>query len=152
MNRHTLFFRLNPVCSVLNLNVGSLPAGRCASDMVREARLAIENLSAEQAYDEISKGSVMLVDIREPEETVINGKIAGSVNVPRGMLEFCADAGLPSYKPGFVRDKRILLYCATGGRSALSTRTLKEMGFTNVAHIEGGIKAWKDAGFSTVQK
>jgi len=62
------------------------------------------------------------------------------------MLEFYADASLPYHKPEFDKNKRIILHCASGGRSALAAKTLKEMGYENVAHLDGGIKAWKEAG------
>lgn len=61
------------------------------------------------------------------------------------MLEFYADPSLPYHKPEFDKNKRIILYCASGGRSALAVQTLKEMGYTNVAHIDGGFKAWQAA-------
>ena len=65
------------------------------------------------------------------------------------MLEFYADESLPYHKPEFNKDKRIILHCASGGRSALAAKTLKDMGYNNVAHLDGGIKAWKEAGLNT---
>jgi rhodanese-related sulfurtransferase len=75
-----------------------------------------------------------------------NGKIPGAVNAPRGMLEFYADSTLPYYRPEFDKHKRIILHCASGGRSALAVKTLKEMGYENIAHLDGGLKAWVEAG------
>ena len=123
---------------------------KTATDLVKEAKLKIEGLSPEQVSDELLDKNTVLIDIRESEELKQNGKISGSVHAPRGMLEFYADETLPYHKPEFDKNKRLILHCASGGRSALATATLKEMGFTNVAHLDGGIKAWKDSGKPTV--
>lgn len=120
-------------------------AQKSATDLVKEAKKDIENLSPEKASEELAKGNVVLVDIREAEE-LQQGKIAGAIQAPRGMLEFYADPSLPYYKPEFKKEQRIILYCASSGRSALAVQTLKNMGYKNVAHIEGGLKAWKAAG------
>jgi rhodanese-related sulfurtransferase len=121
---------------------------KSATDMVKAAKHEIDNLSAEQAQEEITNGNVTVIDIRETEEVKQHGKIAGAVNAPRGMLEFYADASLPYHKPEFNKEKRIIFYCASGGRSALALKTLKEMGYTNIAHIDGGLKAWEAAGLA----
>ena len=123
---------------------------KSATDLVKEAKQGIENLSADQVNEELQNSNVTLIDIRESEELKQNGKISGSVHAPRGMLEFYADETLPYHKPEFDKNKRLILHCASGGRSALATATLKEMGFKNVAHLDGGIKAWKDAGMLTI--
>lgn len=117
-----------------------------ALDLVKAAKAQIENLTAEQVQQELSSGNATLIDIRESEELLQTGKIEGSVHAPRGMLEFYADAALPYHKPEFDKEKRIILQCASGGRSALAAQTLQQMGFTKVAHLDGGIKAWKEAG------
>ncbi|HEX4875051.1 MAG TPA: rhodanese-like domain-containing protein [Chitinophagaceae bacterium] len=117
-----------------------------ALDLVKAAKAQIENLTAEQVQQELSSGNATLIDIRESEELLQTGKIEGSVHAPRGMLEFYADASLPYHKPEFDKEKRIILQCASGGRSALAAQTLQQMGFTKVAHLDGGIKAWKEAG------
>lgn len=119
---------------------------KSATDLVKEAKTQIENLTPIQVQGEIEKGNVVLIDIREPDELKQNGVIPGSINAPRGMLEFYADSSLPYHKPEFKKDSRIILQCASGGRSALAAVTLKQMGYTNVAHLDGGFKAWKDAG------
>ena|SRR6218665_67904 len=115
-------------------------------ELVKEAKAGIENLTAEQVKNELENGAT-LIDIREAEELLQMGKIKGSTLAPRGMLEFYADSSLPYHKPEFDKEKRIILHCASGGRSALAGKTLQEMGYKNVAHLDGGIKAWKDAGF-----
>lgn len=119
--------------------------------MVKAAKQEIENLSPEQAQAEIVNGNVIVIDLREPEEVKQNGKITGSLNAPRGMLEFYADSSLPYHKPEFNKQNRIILYCASSGRSALGAKTLKEMGYDKVAHIEGGMNAWKASGLPVVQ-
>lgn len=126
-----------------------MPA-KTATEFVKEAKQKVENLSPQQVQDELSKGNVNLIDIRESEELTQNGKIGGSVHAPRGMLEFYADSNLPYYRPEFDKNKRIILHCASGGRSALAAQTLKEMGYQNVAHLDGGLKAWKEAGMPVV--
>lgn len=119
---------------------------KSATDLVKEAKQQVENLSPEQVQDELLKGNVTLIDIRESEELTQNGKIPESVHAPRGMLEFYADPSLPYHKPEFDKNKRLILHCASGGRSALAASTLKQMGYENVAHLDGGLKAWKEAG------
>ena len=118
---------------------------------MKEAKQQIENLSPKQFREEISKGNITLVDLRESDELKQNGKIAGSVHAPRGMLEFYADPSLPYHKPEFDKTKRIVLHCASGGRSALAATTLKQMGYENIAHLDGGLKAWKDAGMPVAE-
>ena len=124
-------------------------AGKSATDLVKEAKQQIENLGPQQVQEEVSKGNATLIDIREADELKQNGVIEGSVHAPRGMLEFYADPTLPYHKPQLDKLKRIILHCASGGRSALAATTLKQMGYENVAHLDGGIKAWKDAGLPT---
>lgn len=119
---------------------------KSAMDLVKEAKQQIENLTPTQVKEELKKENVILFDIRESEELKQNGKIPGSVHAPRGMLEFYADPSLPYYRSEFNKDKRIILHCAGGFRSALATATLKQMGYENVAHLDGGFKAWKEAG------
>ena len=116
-----------------------------AMDLVGEAKKNVENLTPEQVAAELASGEALLVDVREPQERE-GAAIAGSIHAPRGMLEFYADPSLPYHKEGFDADRRIILHCASGGRSALGAATLKEMGYTNVAHLEGGLKAWQEAG------
>lgn len=122
---------------------------KSATDLVKEAKQQIENLTPAEVRNELSKGNATLIDIRESEELKENGKIPGSVHAPRGMLEFYADASLPYHRPEFDKNKKIILHCASGGRSALAAATLKQMGYENVAHLDGGIKAWKEAGLDT---
>ena len=116
-----------------------------AVELVAEAKTKIENLDVARVDTERAAGA-MLVDLREPGELAESGRIAGSVNVPRGMLEFRADPTSPYHQDGFEPDRCIILHCATGGRSALAAAALTDMGYTNVAHLDGGFKAWVAAG------
>ncbi len=125
---------------------------KTAMELVKAAKKDIVNLTPLEVKAELAKGNVTLIDIREPAELEQNGVIAGAVSAPRGMLEFYADPATPYYKSEFNKDKRIILQCASGGRSALAVATLKQMGYTNIAHMDGGLKAWKEAGLEVVKK
>ena len=114
--------------------------------MVAEAKQSIENVTADQVERELSRGQSVVVDLREPGERVENGSIPGTVHAPRGMLEFYADPTSPYHKPELDPSRRTVLYCASGGRSALAAKTLRDLGYTNVAHLDGGIKAWAASG------
>jgi rhodanese-related sulfurtransferase len=125
------------------------PATRSVSQMVAEAKQAVENLTPEQTAAEIARGAALLVDLREPSERIENGAIPGSVHAPRGMLEFYADPTSVYHRAEFDPVRRTILYCASGGRSALAAQTLRELGYTGVAHLEGGLKAWIASGGPT---
>ena len=114
--------------------------------MVRAARENVEQLTAGQVVREMADNHAVLVDIREPDERAMNGVIPGAMHAPRGMLEFYADPDSPYHRPEFDRDVRLILHCASGGRSALAAETLMRMGYTNIAHLTGGLKEWKDTG------
>jgi rhodanese-related sulfurtransferase len=116
-----------------------------AMQRVREAKQRVENLSVEETARELERGA-LLVDLRESEERRERGTIPGAVHLPRGMLEFYADATLPYHRPELEPGRRIILHCASGGRSALAADLLGEMGYTNVAHLDGGMTAWAAAG------
>lgn len=119
-----------------------------AMDFVTEAKKNVENLTPDQVAAELEGGNALLVDVREPQEREA-AAIPGSIGAPRGMLEFYADPSPPYHKEEFDPERRIILHCASGGRSALGASTLKEMGYKNVAHLDGGIKAWQEAGHPT---
>jgi rhodanese-related sulfurtransferase len=118
---------------------------RNVATMVAEAKAQAEALSPDQVTEEAKTGA-LLVDLREPEERVAQGTVPGAVFAPRGMLEFWADPDSPYHRAEFDPSRRLILYCASGGRSALAATTLSEMGFDDVAHLDGGLKAWKEAG------
>jgi rhodanese-related sulfurtransferase len=118
-----------------------------AAGLVADAKSRIQNLSPEEVRAELSRGGVVLIDIRESSELTENGAIPESVHAPRGMLEFYADPTSPYYRTEFDPNGRIILTCASGGRSALAVDRLQQMGFSNIAHLDGGLKAWKEQGF-----
>ena len=122
---------------------------KAAAQLVSEAKQRVENLTVEQTATELERGDALLVDLREPDERQQHGVIPGAVHAPRGMLEFWADPASSYHRPEFAPDRRIVFHCASGGRSALAADTLQQLGFTNVAHLDGGFNAWKQAGQPT---
>lgn len=116
-----------------------------AAQLVAEAKGQIQNLTPADVATELRSGAT-LIDIREPEESTAKGRIPGAVPAPRGMLEFYADPTSPYYRAEFDHSQRLILSCASGGRSALGVVALQRMGYTNIAHLDGGLNAWKAAG------
>jgi rhodanese-related sulfurtransferase len=114
--------------------------------LVAEAKHRIENVTVEQLEAELARGDIQLLDIRDVRERQKLGWIPGSLHVPRGMLEFWLDPTSPYYSGKVDPEKRIVLYCAGGGRSVLATDVLREMGFPHVANFETGFNSWKAAG------
>ena len=118
--------------------------------MMEAANAAVPRITPTQARDMIAKGNVLVVDVRDAPEVEKSGKIAGAVNISRGMLEFRADADTPYHDKGFAKDKTIILYCASGGRSALSGKVLKDMGYEKVFNL-GAFKDWAESGGQVAQ-
>lgn len=118
---------------------------KTSKDMVTEAKGKIQNLDPAQVAAEQEDGA-MLVDLRDEPEIRENGRIPGAVHIPRGMLEFRADPTSPYHDESLNPEQRVILHCASGGRSALGAVTLQEMGYTNVAHLDGGFKGWMEQG------
>jgi rhodanese-related sulfurtransferase len=116
------------------------------AQLIAEARGRIEHLSPSAVEAERDSGDVVLVDLRETEERAQHGSIAGAFHAPRGMLEFYADPTSAYHRFPFDPSRRTILYCASGGRSALAADSLQRLGYTRVAHLDGGLKAWRDAG------
>lgn len=114
--------------------------------LLAEANAEITTLSAAQAIAIAGQDDVVLVDIRDPREIEREGRIPGSFSCTRGMLEFWIDPDSPYAKPIFQQDKKFVLYCAGGLRSALAAKTAQDMGLRPVAHIAGGFAAWREAG------
>jgi len=117
-----------------------------AAAMVTAARSRVEALSVDQVAGEIAAGRVLLVDVREPAERTSFGIIPGAVHAPRGMLEVYADPTSPYHHPEFDPDERVILHSGSGRRSALAAGTLQHLGYTRVAHLDGGFTAWIAAG------
>jgi rhodanese-related sulfurtransferase len=109
--------------------------------MMEAANAAVPKITPEQAADMIAKGDTLVVDVRDAPELAASGKIAGAINVSRGMLEFRADPESPYHDKNFDKSKNVILYCASGGRSALAGKVLKDMGYDKVYNV-GGFKDW----------
>lgn len=118
---------------------------KTVAQMVAEARGRTENLTPQQVANEVEAGDATLIDIREGEDRIRDGAIPKSVHAPRGMLEFWADPASDFHRKEFDPARRTILYCGGGPQSALAADTLQEMGY-NVAHLDGGISAWKEEG------
>jgi rhodanese-related sulfurtransferase len=117
-------------------------------EMMADANAAVRKLAPAEVRDLLGKPDVLIVDVRDAAEVAASGKIKGAVNVSRGLLEFRADPESPAYNPVFHQDKTVLLYCASGGRSALAGKTLKDMGYTSVLNA-GAFKDLAEAGLGT---
>jgi rhodanese-related sulfurtransferase len=113
--------------------------------LIQAARREITELEPEQVMADLESGDIIIIDVRDIREIEREGRIPGSFNCPRGMLEFWIDPASPYFKPVFGESKRFVFHCALDWRSALSTQTAQRMGLENVAHMKGGFKAWKDA-------
>jgi rhodanese-related sulfurtransferase len=116
--------------------------------MLAEANAAVPRVPPAEARALMGRGDVLIVDVRDPSEVQASGKIKGAVNVSRGMLEFRADPDSPYHDPAFQTDKTVLVYCASGGRSALVGKTLKDFGYATVYNV-GGFKELAEAGLET---
>jgi rhodanese-related sulfurtransferase len=117
--------------------------------MMEAAEAKVEQVTAEEARDMAKRSDVVVVDIRDIRELEREGRIPGSFNTPRGMLEFWVDPESPYHKPIFAEDKTFIIHCASGWRSLLATQTLKHMGLKPVLNMTGGFAAWKAAGGAT---
>jgi rhodanese-related sulfurtransferase len=109
--------------------------------MLEAANAAVPKITADQATEMIKGGNTLILDVRDAPEVAASGKIAGAVNVSRGMLEFRADPESPYHDKTFDKTKNVILYCASGGRSALAGKVLKDMGYDKVYNV-GGFKDW----------
>jgi rhodanese-related sulfurtransferase len=125
---------------------------KTVKSMVDAANAAITTYSIEEARDLHGRDDVQFIDIRDVRELEREGVVPGAFHAPRGMLEFWVDPSSPYHKPLFAQDKRFVLFCAAGWRSALATKTLQDMGLPKVAHIDGGFGAWKASGAPVAQK
>ena len=121
--------------------------------LVEEATKSIETLSVNEARELSNQQEITLIDVRDIRELWKEGTIENSKHIPRGMLEFWLDPDSSYYKANKINEiKKMVLFCALGWRSALATKSLVDMGFKNVAHVEGGFDALKKGGFKVVEK
>lgn len=114
------------------------------------ARADLDLVTPETASKEARSGQAVLVDVRQTEEWQ-HGHIEGAVRAPRGLLEFLADPASPRHSDALDATRRMIMVCHTGTRAALAGRTLKELGYADVALLEGGITAWQAAGLPLVE-
>src|SRR5437879_4971333 len=120
-------------------------AMKTVQTMLAEADAEVPRISPEEAKELLGRSDVLFLDVREPAEVAASGKVPGALAVPRGLVEFRADPASALHDAAFDRAKTVVAYCASGGRSALVGRTLKEMGYSNVRNL-GGFKGWLEAG------
>lgn len=114
-------------------------------DLLATANAAVPRVSPDEARKMVSEQNAIIVDVRDRPELEAAGKIPGSVHIPRGMLEFRADDATQYHDANLSKDRPVILHCASGGRSALAGKTLKDMGYTKVFNL-GGFKDWVDGG------
>jgi len=122
---------------------------KSSQTLVSEALKEIKTISTDEAHKLFNDNQCNLIDIRDIRELQKEGRIENSKHMPRGMLEFWLDSNSP-YSKDIDKDKEIVLFCAGGLRSALAAKSLKEMGFEKVAHIDGGFASMKASGFNIV--
>ena len=124
---------------------------KSSKSLVSEALDQIETINADQAFDKVNNDQCNLIDIRDIRELEREGRIDKSLHIPRGMLEFWLDPESPYFKEGKLdMKKEMVLFCAGGLRSALAAKTLKDMGFEKVSHVEGGFGKLKDSKFKII--
>ena len=120
-----------------------MPVTQHVAEMIAAARLLINRVSVHEAAELQRLDAAILIDLRDVRELQKLGTVANSFHAPRGMLEFWVDPDSPYHKPIFQTDKKLILFCASGLRSALAVRTLQEMGMLNVLDMEGGFTEWR---------
>jgi rhodanese-related sulfurtransferase len=126
---------------------------KSSQTLVEEAQKKIETLSPNEVKNLVEKKEITLIDVRDIRELWKEGTIENSKHIPRGMLEFWLDPESTYYKSNKIKEiKKMVLFCALGWRSALATKSLVDMGFTNVAHVDGGFDALKKNGLKIVEK
>ena len=124
---------------------------KSSSQLVAEALTEVKTINTEEAFNLTNDNRCNLIDIRDVRELERDGRVEGSKHIPRGMLEFWLDPESPYFKEGKLdQNKEMVLFCAGGLRSALAAKTLKDMGFKNVSHIDGGFGAIRQSKFKIV--
>jgi rhodanese-related sulfurtransferase len=123
-----------------------MPVTQHVADMIASARLLIDSISVIEAAELQRLDAAILIDLRDIRELQGVGTVPNAFHAPRGMLEFWVDPDSPYHKSIFHTDKKLILFCASGLRSALAVRTLQDMGMDNVLDMEGGVTEWKMQG------
>jgi rhodanese-related sulfurtransferase len=114
-------------------------------ELLAAANASVPKIRPQEATTMVGNANVLVVDVRDAVELQSTGKVKGAVHVPRGMLEFRADPDSPYHNDAFKRDKTVLVYCASGGRSALAGKALQDLGYVDVRNL-GGFKDWAECG------
>lgn len=117
---------------------------KTVKDMMEAANASVPRIGIDEAQRLIAEGA-LVVDVRDAPEVEVSGKVAGARHVSRGMLEFRADPETPYHDPDFRKDRPVIVYCASGGRSALAGKVLQDMGYERVFNL-GPFKGWAEAG------
>ncbi|MAC70401.1 MAG: rhodanese [Gammaproteobacteria bacterium] len=117
---------------------------RGVNALVKDAEATVTTLTPAEVQDRLGEAGLILVDLRDIRELKRDGRIPGSMHVPRGMLEFWIDPQSPYYRKEFDQAESLILYCNKGSRSALAAQSLQTMGMESVAHMAGGLTRWKD--------
>ena len=124
---------------------------KSSNTLVAEALEEVKTINTDEAYEMLEKDKCNLIDIRDIRELEKQGRVENSHHIPRGMLEFWIDPNSQYFKEGKLDlQKEMVLFCAAGARSALAAKSLKDMGFEKVSHIEGGFGAIKQSNFKIV--
>ena len=124
-----------------------------SQQLVKEAQNSIETLNSKDVKKLAENNEITLIDVRDIRELWKEGTIENSKHIPRGMLEFWLDPESTYYKANKIQNvKKMVLFCALGWRSALATKSLVDMGFQNVAHVDGGFDALKKSGLKVITK
>ena len=113
--------------------------------LLEAANAAVPRIAPDKAQQMLAAGKALIVDVRDAPELVASGRVAGALHVSRGMLEFRADPDSPYHDAKFRKDRPVIVYCASGGRSALAGKALQDLGFTEVYNL-GAFKDWQAAG------
>ena len=125
---------------------------KSSSTLVSEALKEIKTITPNEALEKLNNNNCNLIDIRDVRELERLGRIENSLHIPRGMLEFWMDPDSQYFKDGKIdMNKEMVFFCAGGLRSALATQTLKNMGFTNVCHVDGGFGSMQSSGFKVIK-
>jgi rhodanese-related sulfurtransferase len=119
--------------------------GKPIMEQVADAKAVVPAIGADEVKGMLGRDDVLIVDVRDGTEVAASGKVKGAVHASRGVIEFQADPSSPMHKPAFSTDKTVIVYCASGGRSALAGKALKDLGYTDVRNL-GGFAGWVEAG------
>ena len=136
-----------------DINIYNIMPIKSSQTLVSEALKEIKTISPDEAYKMANEDQCNLIDIRDIRELQKEGQVEGAKHIPRGMLEFWLDPESTYYQANKIKDiNKMVLFCALGWRSALATKSLVDMGFKNVAHVNGGFDALKKSGLKVVTK